>query len=305
MMMFLIIFPIIWSIGKEKGYNITSFSFFLSILMVAANSITQTGSGGIILTSSIIAKATGIKLAYYSLAPVTLVLCLGVMAYMLVVKPKLNAEDSFKMNESLDERPEYPKWKMYAVLTVFFAQIVAFSFDKFAPEIVLFASLAVLLVVGCLDMKKAYRGVPWDILVLIGCTGGITAGVVNSGLAKLITDKMLLLVGTNPNPYFVLSLIAVATIISTALLSNILTITTLSAIALVLANTIHINPLSMLVIIGLLGFSADFLTPFGTYTALIKSNIKYTSWDCIKFALPLTLIMAIVLVVLLPIQFPF
>ena len=157
---------------------------------------------------------------------------------------------------------------------------------------------------GCLrNVEDAYKTINWESIVLIAAmlpmslalekTGA--SAMISSGLVSYLGDfGIILLAGI----YFTTSLL-------TMFISNTATAVLLAPIALKAALDIGVSPYPFLFAVTVAA-SMCFASPFSTPpNALVMSAGKYTFMDYVKVGLPLQVIMGIVMVVVLPLLFPF
>ena len=122
------------------------------------------------------------------------------------------------------------------------------------------------------------------------------SAMISSGLVSYLGDfgPIILLAGI----YFTTSLL-------TMFISNTATAVLLAPIALKAALDIGVSPYPFLFAVTVAA-SMCFASPFSTPpNALVMSAGKYTFMDYVKVGLPLQVIMGIVMVVVLPLLFPF
>jgi len=88
-------------------------------------------------------------------------------------------------------------------------------------------------------------------------------------------------------------------------ISNTATAILIAPIAMSAAIGMGINPLPLLIAVSV-GASMCFASPFSTPpNALVMSAGRYTFMDYVKVGLPLQILMGIVMILVLPILFPF
>ena len=170
------------------------------------------------------------------------------------------------------------------------------------------AAAVAMIAFRCCTASEARRSVDWSILIVIGAAIGIGSALDKSGAADAIAEGLMNFAG--PNPYFALAAIFLATMICTELITNNAAAVLMFPIALKTAAALPAAPnacdSSPFVIAVMIAASASFLTPFGYQTNLMVYGIGgYRAIDYLKFGLPLSLIVFVVTMIVVPIYWPF
>lgn len=161
----------------------------------------------------------------------------------------------------------------------------------------------------CCTTSEARRSVDWSILIVIGAAIGIGAAMKKSGAATAIASGLLNL--ANDNPLFALAAIFLATMFCTELITNtaaaalMFHIAIQTAAGLTNADGSACDPTPFVVAV-MIAASASFLTPFGYQTNLMVYGVGgYRAVDYLKFGLPLSLIVFVVTMLVVPNMLPF
>jgi di/tricarboxylate transporter len=159
-----------------------------------------------------------------------------------------------------------------------------------------------MVVTGCISFEDAAKSIDYSVLLVIACAFSLGAAVTQVGLAATITDSILL-VATTP----MLSLIAiyVSTLILTEIITNNAAAIIMFPIAMSAANTLGLNvePFAVAVMVAA---SASFITPTGYQTNLMvmgPGGYKYS--DFVKVGTPLSLIVAVIALTIIPLVWRF
>ncbi|MFK8114085.1 MAG: SLC13 family permease [Rubripirellula sp.] len=173
------------------------------------------------------------------------------------------------------------------------------------------ALVAAIAMVGlrCCTTTEARRSIDWSILIVIGAAIGIGAALEKSGAAAAIASGLLNLAGGNP--LLALAAIFLATMLCTELITNTAAAALMFHIAigtaagLTNANGLPCDPTPFVVAV-MIAASASFLTPFGYQTNLMVYGVGgYRAIDYLKFGLPLSLIVFVVTMLVVPRVLPF
>lgn len=201
-----------------------------------------------------------------------------------------------KSAEVLNEHPLVGLWqkvagkapetrKTWIALGVLLSVIISGSLGLAPIELIAATGATLMVVTGVLTPRSAVRALNWNILAIIAGSVGLGVIVVNSGLGNYISDALLAAGGGS----VVLQVAAIA--ISTALLTNFVTNAAAAAIltpmALVVADTMGMDPVGLLTLIGTC-ISFTFLNPYSHQSNLmVMKPGRYTNATFFKFGLPL------------------
>lgn len=174
------------------------------------------------------------------------------------------------------------------------------------PSVIAIMLAAVLMVVtGCLrNMEEAYNSINWESVVLIGAMLPMATAFQNTGVDTLISGSLVNHLG-DMGPYALLAGIYFCTSLLTMFISNTATAVLFTPIALKAAEGMGISPYPFLFAVAVAA-SMCFASPFSTPpNALVMTAGRYTFMDYMKVGLPLQVIMGIIMILALPLLFPF
>lgn len=174
------------------------------------------------------------------------------------------------------------------------------------PSVIAIMSAAVLMVVtGCLrNVEEAYTSINWESVVLIGAMLPMATAFQNTGVDTLISGGLVGKLG-DYGPYALLAGIYFCTSLLTMFISNTATAVLFTPIAMKAAIGMGVSPYPFLFAVAVAA-SMCFASPFSTPpNALVMSAGRYSFMDYVKVGLPLQLIMGIVMILVLPLLFPF
>ncbi|AFZ54585.1 SLC13 family permease [Cyanobacterium aponinum FACHB-4101] len=170
------------------------------------------------------------------------------------------------------------------VLTVIFT-----SAFNFVPILVSsLAGVLIMVITGCLKPGEVYGSVRWDIIFLLA--GLIPLGIAmdNSGTNQWLADNLLKVAG-NLSGYWILVLFYFATSMLTEVLSNNAAVVLMIPIAVKVAETIGLEPLSFMYAVTFAA-SNSYLAPIGYQTnTMVYAPGGYKFLDYTRVGLPLTL----------------
>jgi di/tricarboxylate transporter len=164
------------------------------------------------------------------------------------------------------------------------------------------ASLAVLF--GALTMRETYRMVEWRAIFLVAAVLPVGIAMERTGAALLLANIVTGVAGPF-GPYAVLaSLILLSSILSQGL-DGAPAVVLLTPVALQAAADLGLSPYTIMMGVSLAA-SAAFMTPFSHKANLLVMGAGgYRAVDYVRVGTPLTIVILILLVLLVPVFFPF
>ena len=191
------------------------------------------------------------------------------------------------------------------IIMLLMVMSMMFDFIPIQPvTAVLVASLLMVFSGALPNVEAAYKTINWESVVLIAAMLPMALALEKTGASAWVSQ---MLVGTlgGYSPYILLASIYFTTSLLTMFISNTATAILIAPIAMSAATSMGINPLPLLIAVSV-GASMCFASPFSTPpNALVMSAGRYTFMDYVKVGLPLQILMGIVMVLALPLLFPF
>ena len=191
--------------------------------------------------------------------------------------------------------------------TIMILMIIAMVFDfiPVAPVAAVIVAALLMVLTGCLrNVEDAYKTINWESIVLIAAMLPMSLALEKTGASAMISSGLVSYLG-DFGPIILLAGIYFTTSLLTMFISNTATAVLLAPIALKAALDIGVSPYPFLFAVTVAA-SMCFASPFSTPpNALVMSAGKYTFMDYVKVGLPLQVIMGIVMVLVLPLLFPF
>ena len=195
--------------------------------------------------------------------------------------------------------------KMPLVVTVLVLMILAMALNLVPTVVAVVLAAVVLVFGGCYkNADEAYSVISWETLVLIAGLLPIALAMEKTGVVGSVSGHMVDLC-RNYGPH-----VALAVVYGAASLMNIFISTTpvallVAPVAIQTAESLGYDPLPFLFAVATAA-SMCFASPFSTPSnALVMSAGRYTFLDYMKIGLPLQILMGIVMVIALPLLFPF
>ncbi|MDA8017920.1 MAG: SLC13 family permease [Thermoanaerobaculia bacterium] len=182
--------------------------------------------------------------------------------------------------------------------------IVLVAGGLFPIHVAAFAGAVTAVLFGALKMEEAYRAIEWRAIYLVAAILPVGLAMESSGAADLLAGGVTR-VAEAYGPYaFIASLVLLSSMLSQGL-DGAPTVVILAPVVLRTAENLAISPYPLLMAVGFAA-SAAFMTPFSHKANLLVMGAGgYRSMDFVRVGTPLTLVVLALLVVLVPLFFPF
>ncbi len=187
--------------------------------------------------------------------------------------------------------------RSWLALLIFFGFVVGgISTGEFA--VCALAAAAFMVVSACITAEEAYGFIDWRLLVLIGGMLSVAAAMHQTGAADWLGHQVVGAVG-HLGPRFLLGTFFVSTVLLTQAMSNQAAALVVLEVALRAAGEAGIAPLPMAMTITVAA-SCAFLTPLEPANVLVYGPGRYRFRDFTAVGLPLTLLVLVTTVALVP-----
>ena len=192
-----------------------------------------------------------------------------------------------------------------AVIMLAMIAVMVFDFIPIAPVTAVILAGLLMVLTGCFrNVEAAYKTINWESIVLIAAMLPMSTALQKTGVSQWISESLVTYLG-DYNPMILLAAIYFTTSFLTMFISNTATAVLMAPMAMSCAQSLDVSPVPLLFAVTL-GASLCFASPFSTPpNALVKPAGQYTFSDYIKVGLPLQIILGIVMILTLPLLFPF
>ena len=213
----------------------------------------------------------------------------------------LRQDPDFMVLGEVEGRSYRKKRAVYA-LSIFALSLLAGSLQMVPFSIAMLSGAILTILTKCVTLKEAYDSIDWKTLVLVA--GLLSAGVAmeKTGTARFLSDQLLSLMGS-PKPMLTLLLLFLLTMLLSQPLSNAAAAALVAPIAFNMATQMNVNPRAFMVTVTIAA-SCSFMTPLEPACLLVYGPGKYTFLDFFKVGFPLTLLVLLVVVMMVPIFWP-
>ena len=223
---------------------------------------------------------------------------------------RLSKEDSewVVLGQPLEEAAKVTldyKAPIAAVIMILMVVMMVFDFIPVAPVTAVMIAGILMVLTGCFrNVEAAYRTINWETIVLFAAMLPMSTALEKTGVSGYISEALVSGLG-DFGPIALLAGIYFTTSLMTMFIRNTVTAVLMAPIALQSAMQMGVSPVPFLFAVTVAA-SMCFASPFSTPpNALVMPAGQYTFMDYIKVGLPLQVIMGIVMILVLPLLFPF
>lgn len=229
-------------------------------------------------------------------------------AWSDIARLKNESQNWVVLGEPLQEAAKVTlDYKAPVAALIMIAMIVAMVVESIpvAPVTAVLVAAVLMVVTGCVrSMEAAYKTINWQTIVLFAAMMPMSTALEKTGVSELLTTSLVEGLGVTA-PLLLLGIVYAATSVMTIFISNTVTAMLMAPIALQCAEGIGVSPVPFMFAVTVAA-SMCFASPFSTPpNALVMSAGQYSFKDYLKVGLPLQVIMGIVMVLVLPLLFPF
>jgi di/tricarboxylate transporter len=191
-----------------------------------------------------------------------------------------------------------------AAIAILVLLIILLAFNIVPAPIAAVVCAALMLIARVVTLPQFYRGIDWNICILIGAMIAPATAMTKTGAAALIGDYVVKALGS-AGPHVVLAGIFVVTAVVTQFISNTSAALVMMPIGVATASELSVSALPMMMAVAM-GASASFLTPFANgVSAMVYGPGAYRFGDFWKIGSIVMVWALIVTVVVVPLFWKF
>jgi di/tricarboxylate transporter len=165
------------------------------------------------------------------------------------------------------------------------------------------AGALVMVLTGCLSMDEAYRDIEWRAVFLIAGMLPLGIAMQTTGTAQVLAEGVLATVGQLGDPAMIAGLFVLTTLAAVVLPTPVVVVL-MAPISLSAAVSTGLSPYAVIMVIAI-GASCSFLSPVGhPSNLLIMSPGGYRFKDYFRVGLPLTFVILLIVLFVLPVFWP-
>jgi len=220
-----VLIPVVCGIADESGYSRSHLLMPLVFAAALGGNLSIIGAPGNLMGVNAL-QEMGIKTSFFMYAPIGIPMLLIGILYFVCFGYKLLPQNQNEAAQNLEEQKDFsnvPKWKQIISLVVLIVVIFAMIFEELIGiSIQLSACLGALFLVltGVLTEKEALNSIDLKVVLLFGGSLSLAKALDVTGAGSMIADKIVGLLGSNPNPILLLLVIFLVTCVLTNFMSN-------------------------------------------------------------------------------------
>jgi di/tricarboxylate transporter len=209
--------------------------------------------------------------------------------------------DFMVLTESAQETPRFEKAKVSIIIMLVVLLPVIMGFVPIFISAVIGAAFMVLF--GCLTMEEAYRDIEWKAVFLIAGMLPLGNALDQTGAAKFLAEGVVSMIGPY-GPKAVLCGLIVLTFAATCFIPTAALVVIMAPIAISTSVNMGISQYALMMAVAMAA-SASFMTPIShPANILVMGPGGYRFIDYIKLGLPLSLVVLLVLMFVMPYFWP-
>jgi di/tricarboxylate transporter len=185
---------------------------------------------------------------------------------------------------------------------IFVAAIAAVTFKLASLPVAVLGGAFLMLLTRCLSPEEAYRQVEWKALILIGALLSLGAAMESSGAGRFLAQQLIGVIGAD-EPYRLLTCFFILTVALTQPMSNQAAALVVLPIAMQTAIELGADPRPFGMMVAVAA-SCSYLTPLEPSCLMVYGPGKYRFSDFFKVGMPLTIVIYILAIVLVPWVWP-
>lgn len=214
----------------------------------------------------------------------------------------LGSDSDFLILTPLGQEPPDTRRAPLAAI-IMFTVIVSVMMGKAPISIAAVIGGSVMVLTGCLTMEQAYRAIDWRAIFLIAGMLPLGTAMQDTGAATYLADQVMGLLG-DAGPWPVIMGLYVLTAMATMIIPTAALVVLMSPIVLSAMADMGLQPETAMMAIAMAA-SASFTSPIShPANILVMGPGGYRFIDYLKVGVPLTIVVFITVMVLLPILWP-
>ena len=305
-----VLIPVVCGIADESGYSRARLLMPLVFAAALGGNLSIIGAPGNLMGVNAL-QELNLPTSFFMYAPVGVPMLVAGIIYFATIGYKFLPAGNTGSGTAAGSQKDFkdvPAWKQTVSLVVLIVVILAMIFeDQIGIKIQISACIGaiVLVLTGVLTEKEALDSIDLKVVLLFGGSLALAKALETTGAGTLIADKIVGMLGTNPNPIILLLVIFVVTCALTNFMSNTATTALMVPIAVSLAQSMGADARAVVIATVIAG-SCAYATPIGMpANTMVVGLGGYKFNDYVKSGLPLILVSFVICMVLLPILFPF
>lgn len=185
------------------------------------------------------------------------------------------------------------------------AMVLSIILKLLDPVVAISAAAILMILTGCFrNIEAAYNTIRWQTVIFFAAMIPMATAMDKTGTFRLITD-VLINTFDGYGPHILLAAFYFATLLITTFISNATSVILFAPIAIQTAQEMNISPYPFLFAVATASVMC-LASPYSSSTnSIVMSPGGYSFGDFIKVGLPLQIIYMILMILVLPLLFPF
>jgi solute carrier family 13 (sodium-dependent dicarboxylate transporter), member 2/3/5 len=211
-----VLIPVVCGIADESGYSRSRLLMPLVFAAALGGNLSIIGAPGNLMGVNAL-QEMGLSTSFFMYAPVGVpMLILGIL-YFAFIGYRFLPDGKNAVTEEVGEQKDFsnvPKWKQEVSLIVLILVILAMIFEKeigISIQVSACIGAIVLVLTGVISEKDALKSIDLKVVLLFGGSLALAKALDTTGAGVLVADKIVGLLGANPNPLILLLVIFIVT----------------------------------------------------------------------------------------------
>lgn len=269
--------------------------------------LTLVGVGSNASAASVMSELGYQPFGFFGITPFGIGVCVLGTLYFTFIGSKIIPDTGYIPEFAKAEHKTFDKKKAIIASVTMFAVLVVIAAKPKSVPMHVAAVIGAMIVVGtkCMTAQEAIRAIDWNCMLLVGALTAISSGVKNSGAGDAVAQMIIKILGENPSPFLITTIIFFAAAFLTQFMSNIPCILLFMPIGISIAESIGVSIYPVAMVITLAG-AASYATPFAAPQNMMTVGwTQYKFSDFVKIGLPMLLITYLAVVLLIPVFLPY
>ncbi len=302
--------PVVSSVAQNSNGKISKKNTYMAVGFAA----TLGGCGTLIafpsqhsLINNLLIESGNEPMSFFYGAKATAAMLIIMILYFTTIGRKIQ-EKTFNFQEKEDPLEEVPEGKEFKTWKMVLSGIIMAITISLIVSGVLVSGVAALLgstamiVLGCIDIQTALRKVHWEIVVMAGALFAFASGFNRSGASSLCVNTILKIFGNDTSKFLLYAVMVLTAMILTYIIDNVAAAALVAPIALEIAQQFGLNATPVLFSI-LMGCNIAYATPISCPCISMTTSAGYRFNDYLRFGGPLSLLIYIGTIVLVPLMY--
>jgi di/tricarboxylate transporter len=214
----------------------------------------------------------------------------------------LSSDSDFLILTPLGQEP--PDTRRAPLAALIMAAVIGCVMAGYAPiSIAAVIGGTIMVLTGCLNMEQAYRAIDWRSIFLIAGMLPLGTAMQESGAATYLANQVMSMLG-DAGPWPVIMGLYILTAMATMIIPTAALVVLMSPIVLSAMSDMGVQPETAMMAVAMAA-SASFTSPIShPANILVMGPGGYRFVDYLKVGVPLTIVVFITVMVLLPILWP-